>query len=78
MGDKNLKIPVNAPGRYYVDCTCIDCKRCFIVAPDTFTRNDQFGSFFVYHQPSTPDEMARARAAMAVCPCETIGDDGDY
>jgi ferredoxin len=77
MADRNLKSPENVPGRYYVDNTCIDCDLCRQLAPRSFTRNDDGGYSYVYHQPETAEEVAAAEEARESCPTETIGDDGE-
>ena len=40
MADSDDKVPENAPGKFYVDSTCIDCDACREMAPDNFTRSD--------------------------------------
>jgi ferredoxin len=75
MADRNRKVRENVPGPFYVDDTCIDCDQCRSVAPQFFTRNDENGHSYVYHQPVTPDEFKEATEAMG-CPTESIGNDG--
>lgn len=77
MADIHLKLPENVPGRFYVDQTCIDCELCREKAPAHFTRHDQGRYSVVYRQPDSPAELAACRAALAECPVEAIGDDGD-
>ncbi|GAB4310714.1 MAG: ferredoxin [Candidatus Sumerlaeia bacterium] len=77
MADKNLRLPENAPGKFYVDETCIDCDACRATAPDNFTRHDEKGFSYVFKQPATPEEEQACRDAMDGCPVEAIGDDGD-
>lgn len=76
MADKKTKWPINVKGRFYVDGNCIDCDACRTEAPDHFRRDEEHGYSFVYRQPQTPEEEAKARAAMAACPVEAIGEDG--
>lgn len=77
MSDKTSKWPNNIKGRFYVDQSCIDCDACRTEAPDYFRRDDENGYSFVYRQPQTAEEEALCRAALAACPVEAIGDDGD-
>ena len=77
MAEKGKKWPDNSKGKFYVDDQCIDCDACRSEAPDHFTRNDEHGYSFVFKQPTTPDEVARAQAALEACPVEAIGKDGE-
>lgn len=72
------RIPQNAPGRFYVDLTCIDCDQCRATAPDFFHRNADIGMSVVCRQPRTLDEFQQAREALAGCPTESIGEDPNY
>ena len=76
MADRNHKTPLNVPGPFYVDETCIDCDLCRETAPDNFTRNDDGGYSYVFKQPTTPEEEAQCKEAKEGCPVEAIGDDG--
>jgi ferredoxin len=76
MAEKSLRLSQNAPGRFYVDSTCIDCDMCRGIAPEVFRRDDEIGQTIVFRQPETPDEAARAREAFEDCPTESIGNDG--
>jgi ferredoxin len=77
MAEKKLKTPENVPGKYYVDNTCIDCDLCRQLAPESFKRLDEGGYSYVFHQPTTPEEIAQAEEALTSCPTETIGNDGE-
>jgi ferredoxin len=70
------RLALNAPGRFYVDSTCVDCDLCRSLAPATFRRDDATGYSFVHRQPVTPEETAAAEDAVRSCPTESIGDDG--
>ena len=59
MADKNQKYPDNAPGKFYVDDTCIDCDACRQIAPDNFTRNEEAGYTFLSKQPENEQEADR-------------------
>jgi ferredoxin len=76
MADPDQRVPENAPGRYYVDRTCIDCDLCRETAPGNFVRNDAEGYSFVTRQPLGPAEEAACLAALEECPVEAIGLDG--
>lgn len=76
MADKFNRLPINAPGRFYVDDTCTDCDLCRELAPTIFARDAVTGSSFVLRQPVTDEELTLAENAAAYCPTETIGNDG--
>lgn len=76
MADRTDKNPLNVPGKYYNDLTCIDCDRCREMAPEFFIRNDDEALTYVWKQPVTPEEIAIAEDALMACPTETIGNDG--
>lgn len=69
-------MPDNTTGKFYVDSQCIDCDVCRDTAPKNFMRNDENGYSYVYHQPSTSDELALCEEAREACPVEAIGEDG--
>ena len=75
MATLTERIPQNAPGRFYVDLTCIDCDQCRATAPDFFERNAEIGMSVVFRQPVTATELEQAREALAGCPTESIGED---
>lgn len=77
MADKANKYPVNAPGKYYVDNQCIDCDLCRETAPNNFKRNEEGGFSYVYKQPENDDEVKQCEEAIANCPVEAIGSDGE-
>jgi len=76
MADRSDKHPLNAPGTFYNDNSCIDCDACREIAPAIFRRDDDGGASYVWHQPASEGELALAREAMENCPTETIGCDG--
>lgn len=78
MADRTLKNPLNVPGPFYTDDTCIDCDLCRETAPGVFRRDDTNGFTYVWKQPATPEEYALAEDALNYCPTETIGRDGDH
>jgi len=77
MADKSNRLPDNAPGKWYVDNTCIDCDACRQVAPNNFSRNDEAGYSYVSKQPETDEELQQCQEAKEACPVEAIGDDGE-
>ena len=40
MADIDEKTPLNVPGKFYVDSSCIDCDLCRETAPENFGRDD--------------------------------------
>jgi ferredoxin len=76
MADPLDKNPLNAPGPYYNDLTCIDCDLCREIAPQIFLRDDDEGLSYVGRQPETPAEIALAESALLACPTSSIGRDG--
>ena len=77
MATKENAYPDNAPGKFYVDDSCIDCDVCRQTAPDIFARNEEGGYSYVRRQPETEEEEDLCREAMEACPVEAIGDDGE-
>lgn len=77
MADKNEKFPDNVPGKFYVDEQCIACDACVNEAPNNFMMNDDDGHSYVSRQPENEEEEEACQAALAACPVEAIGDDGD-
>jgi len=77
MADKDDRLPDNAPGKWYVDSSCIDCDVCRTTAPDNFEANEDEGYSFVSKQPETSDEEGQCEEALASCPVEAIGNDGE-
>lgn len=71
------KLPENTRGKYYVDSQCIDCDVCRDTSPNNFTRDDNNGYSYVYKQPETAEEVELCEEALAACPVEAIGDDGN-
>jgi len=77
MADKKAKYPDNAPGKFYVDDTCIDCDACRATAPENFARNEESGYSFISKQPENAEEAQACKDALDGCPVEAIGEDGD-
>ncbi len=77
MANVDDRLPENAPGKWYVDSSCIDCDVCRTTAPNNFKQNEDEGYSFVYKQPENDEELALCEEAKAACPVEAIGDDGE-
>ena len=43
MADIDEKTPLNVPGKFYVDSSCIDCDLCRETAPENFGRDEDEG-----------------------------------
>ena len=76
MADPNDRVEGNAPGKWYVDSSCIDCDVCRETAPNNFQANEDEGFSYVYKQPENDEEAALCEEAMEGCPVEAIGNDG--
>ncbi len=74
MANLTDRLSQNAPGRFYVDDSCIDCDLCRGNAPDFFRRNDDIGYSVVFRQPVTPEEFQLCQDALTGCPTESIGE----
>lgn len=70
------RLPDNAPGRYYVDSSCIDCDQCRALAPEFFARDEQSGLSIVRQQPESAEDIARVEEVIASCATSSIGNDG--
>ena len=75
MADPDDKLPDQAPGKYYVDSSCIDCDVCRTTAPNNFEANEDEGYSYVVKQPDNDEEEAQCEEALESCPVEAIGDD---
>jgi len=76
MANLNERLPENAPGRYYVDGTCIDCDQCRVSAPAFFGRGNETSLSYVLRQPVTPEEIALVEEVIGACATDSIGSDG--
>jgi ferredoxin len=77
MADKTRRFPTNVSGKFYVDEECIVCGACVDAAPNNFKESDDGGHDYVYKQPENDAEMQQCMDAMAECPVNCIGDDGE-
>ena len=66
MADIDEKTPLNVPGKFYVDSSCIDCDLCRETAPENFGRDED-----------NETELEACVEALEGCPVEAIGDDGE-
>lgn len=76
MATPTDRVPENAPGKYYVDSSCIDCDQCRVIAPQLFIRHEDSGLSIVTRQPETSEEIALAEEALSSCATNSIGNDG--
>ena len=76
MADVNQKWKQNAPGKLFVDQTCIACDACVLAAPNNFKMDEDEGHAFVAKQPASSEEEAACKEAMEGFPVEAIGNDG--
>lgn len=77
MSDGITKHPLNAPGKYYVDQDCRTASAACVDTAPEFYRMDEDYNVYVIKQPGTPEEEARCRSGMEVCPVAAIYDDGE-
>jgi ferredoxin len=77
MAHSMKKTPLNVSGPYYVDCNCICCGICTLIAPlNLFVNlNDEYG--YVGKQPENKDEIRAVEKAIQNCPVDAIGNDGE-
>jgi len=77
MANRDLKQEESISGKFYVDTQCIDCDLCRSAAPSNFERQNERGYSYVFKQPATEEELKACLDAMAECPVEAIGSNGD-
>ncbi len=77
MAQKSAKFSDNVAGKFYVDDQCIACDACVVEAPKFFIMNDNDGHAYVTKQPTTQEEIKECENALAACPVEAIGNDGE-
>jgi ferredoxin len=76
MADKNDKGANNAPGKFYVDSSCIACGLCAESLPAVFKMDGGEAFAFVARQPEGDNETKAAEDVAGSCPVEAIGNDG--
>ena len=67
----------NAPGTFYIDNTCDFCEVCLDEAPNNIRKSSHGEYSIIFKQPENVEETKDTRNAIAICPNESIGDDGD-
>jgi ferredoxin len=73
MEPKDLvRLPNNAPGKYYTTEECDGCAYCASVAPENFDYEKESNTYFVARQPASPDEEEFVREAVEDCPVDAI------
>lgn len=77
MADKGSKAAKNVAGKYYVDTNCIGCGQCVDIAPEFYAEDADVGGMYVKKQPSSPQEVDLCEQALASCPVDAIGSDGE-
>jgi len=77
MADKTKKFTDNAPGKYYIDDSCIFCNLCLEVAPNHYKESEQGDHDIVAVQPQSEQEIALCEDAKSQCPVDAIGNDGE-
>jgi ferredoxin len=77
MADITRRVPQNAPGKFYVDDTCIYCDLCVEIVSAIYAEHNDRGWAYVFRQPQTPEEIRLAMEAADSCPTESIGTTGD-
>lgn len=56
---------------------CVPCNDCIKEAPNLLQYSADESHIFVKKQPTNQNEEKQAKAAMAMCPVDAIGDDGE-
>ena len=77
MADKNIKLKQNVPGKFYVDESCIGCSACLAESPENFSMDSGSAKAYVSKQPESSNEEESCKSALAACPVNAIGDDGE-
>ena len=79
MADNTHKLAENVPGAWYIDDTCTPCRVCLEVplADQIMKYNDDETYVYFHKQPEGDEEINAANEAMAICPQNAIGSDGE-
>ncbi len=75
MARAERRLPVNAPGPFFVDASCIDCGTCWQFDPLHFAPTGS--TAHVQRQPQGDQELHRALLALQACPVAAIGTTAD-
>lgn len=62
--------PLNAPGGWYIDSECINCRAAQTVAPGLIVEKD--GQSVFAHQPETAEDRVLAWRARLLCPTASV------
>jgi len=76
MAELQQRFEFNAPGKYYVDTSCVHCELCHDIAPEHFTKT-RLGEGFVHRQPAATSEFLLCDQALRECPVGAIGANGE-
>lgn len=76
MNNVELSSPLACPGKYYVNCHCLDHDVCGQTAPTIFGRDEENAVWYVKKQPSTIEEVSSTQEALEACPMEAIKSNG--
>tara|TARA_R110002073_G_scaffold88116_6_gene209156 strand:- start:488 stop:730 length:243 start_codon:yes stop_codon:yes gene_type:complete len=76
MAEVEDKWEDNTPGKFYVDKECILCSVCEDVAPSNFKVSEEGEYDICFKQPDGEEELSQCYTALAECPVDAIGDDG--
>lgn len=60
MADKNDMVKQNAPGKYYIDNSCVPCNDCLEEAPMLLKYTEDESKVYFHRQPATPEEEIAA------------------
>jgi ferredoxin len=77
MGEVDQRYEDNVSGKWYVDKKCILCSVCSEAAPKNFKESAEGDHDVVFKQPENTEEETQCVEAMAACPVEAIGNDGN-
>jgi ferredoxin len=69
---KQMKLPHNAPGKYYTTEECDGCAYCAAVAPEIMNFDKATNTYYVSRQPANEDEEELMQEAVEDCPVDAI------
>jgi ferredoxin len=73
-----MRLPENAPGKFYITTECNGGGVCFSQALQNFMYIDDSSHYYVFQQPADPREEEDVRHAIEMCPMNCIRrDDGE-
>jgi ferredoxin len=67
-----VKLPGNAPGKYFTTEECDGCAYCASLAPENFDFQKDSNTYFVARQPQSAEEEEFMLEAMEDCPVDAI------